>query len=79
MTSSVVLELPESYSKVIPSLAISAALSCASVASNTLSKDWYFDHAFVVSVMALFSESSESKKDFCFFNDDFLIEDVYEK
>ena len=39
MTSSVVLVLPVSYSRVIPSLAISAALSCAFVASRTLLDD----------------------------------------
>ena len=42
MSSRVVLVFPESYSKVIPSLAISAALSWALVASSTLLKDWYF-------------------------------------
>ena len=40
MTSSVVLVFPESYSNVMPSLAISAALTCASVAIKTLSADW---------------------------------------
>ena len=40
MTSRVVLVLPESYSNVIPSLAISAAFNWASVAVNTLSDDW---------------------------------------
>ena len=39
MSSRVVLVFPESYSKVIPSLAISAAFNWASVAINTLSDD----------------------------------------
>ena len=54
ITSSVVRVLPESYSSVIPSLAISAALSCALVASSTLLDDWYFDQAFEISVLILF-------------------------
>ena len=41
ITSSVVLVLPESYSSVIPSFAISAAFNWDSVAVNTLSDDWY--------------------------------------
>ena len=40
ITSSVVLVLPESYSKVMPSLAISAALTWAFVAFKTLSAAW---------------------------------------
>ena len=55
-----VLVLPESYSSVIPSLAISAAFNWASVANKTLSDDWYLDQALVVCVIALFSASSES-------------------
>ena len=39
ISSSVVLVLPESYSKVIPSLAISEAFNCAFVANKTLSAD----------------------------------------
>ena len=39
ISSRVVLVLPESYSKVIPSLAISAAFNCALVASSTLLED----------------------------------------
>ena len=39
MTSRVVLVLPESYSKVIPSLAISAAFNCDLVASRMLFAD----------------------------------------
>ena len=54
INSSVVLVLPESYSKVIPSLAISAALSWAFVASRLLLEDWYFDHASEISVFILF-------------------------
>ena len=54
ITSKVVRVLPESYSNVIPSLAISAALSWALVASSILFEDWYFDHAFEVSVIILF-------------------------
>ena len=77
ITSRVVLVFPESYSSVIPSLAISAAFNWASVAFNTLSEDWYFDHELVVSVITLFSASSDKSKDCCFFKDDFLIEDIF--
>ena len=77
MTSRVVLVLPESYSSVIPSLAISAAFNWASVATNTLFDDWYLDHALVVSVITLFSASSDNSKDLCFFKDDFLIEEIF--
>ena len=77
ITSRVVLVLPESYSNVIPSLAISAAFNWDSVAINTLSDDWYLDHALVVSVPTLFSASSANNKDLCFFKDDFLIEEIF--
>ena len=40
ITSKVVLLLPDSYSKVIPSLAISAALTWDLIESNTLLEDW---------------------------------------
>jgi hypothetical protein len=40
INSSVVLVLPELYSKVIPSFAISAAFNWERVASSTLSDDW---------------------------------------
>ena len=40
ITSRVVLVFPESYSSVIPSFAISAALTCALVALKTLLDDW---------------------------------------
>ena len=40
ITSRVVRVFPESYSRVIPSLAISAALTCAWVDFNTLSDYW---------------------------------------
>ena len=40
ISSKVVRVLPESYSRVIPSLAISAALSWAWVAARTLFEDW---------------------------------------
>ena len=53
INSRVVRVLPESYSSVIPSLAISAALSCALVASSTLLDDLYFDQAFDISVLIL--------------------------
>ena len=49
-----VLVFPESYSKVIPSLAISAAFSWALVASRTLFEDWKSDQELVVSVIILF-------------------------
>ena len=77
INSSVVLVLPESYSKVIPSFAISAALSWDSVAINTLSDDWYLDQALVVSEIALFSASWESSKNLCFFKFDFFIEEKF--
>ena len=77
INSRVVLVLPESYSSVIPSLAISAAFSWASVAISTLSDYWYLDHTLVVSVITLFSASSDNSKDLCFFKDDFLIEEMF--
>ena len=40
MTSNVVLLLPDSYSKVTPSFAISAALTWDRIESNTLLEDW---------------------------------------
>ena len=46
MTSRVVLVFPESYSRVIPSFAISAAFNWDLVASRTLLDDWYFDQEF---------------------------------
>ena len=63
ITSRVVLVLPESYSSVIPSFAISAAFNWASVAINTLSEDWYLDHEFVVWVTTSFSASLDNNKD----------------
>ena len=77
MTSRVVLVFPESYSSVIPSLAISAAFNWASVATNTLFDDWYLDHTLVVSVITIFSASCDNSKDLCFFKDDFLIEEIF--
>jgi len=77
MTSRVVLVFPESYSKVIPSLAISAAFNWASVAVSTLSEDWYLDQAFVVSVIALFSASFDKSKYLCFFKENFLIDETF--
>ena len=53
ITSSVVLVLPESYSKVIPSFAISAAFTCEDVDNRTLFAEIYSDHAFVVEVLTL--------------------------
>ena len=40
MTSSVVLLFPDSYSKVIPSFAISAAFTWDLIESKTLFEDW---------------------------------------
>ena len=77
ITSRVVLVLPESDSSVIPSLAISAAFNWASVALNTLSDDWYLDHALVFSVTTLFSASSDNSRDLCFFRVDFLIDAMF--
>ena len=50
MTSRVVRLPPESYSRVIPSLAISAAFNCAEVAKRTLLDDTYLDQVFDVFV-----------------------------
>ena len=40
ITSNVVLLVPDSYSKVIPSFAISAAFTWDLIESNTLLEDW---------------------------------------
>ena len=40
ITSKVVRLFPDSYSRVIPSLAISAALTCDSIDVKTLLEDW---------------------------------------
>ena len=72
ITSRVVLVFPESYSNVIPSLAISAALTCASVAIKTLSADWYEDQALVVEDLTWFAVSCKIKLLFSFLNLDFF-------
>ena len=77
INSRVVLVLPESYSSVMPSLAISAALSCAFVANKTLFDDWYFDHEFDVSVITLFSVSCKVSWARCLFKADFFIDEIF--
>ena len=47
------------------------------MAFKTLSEDWNFDHELVVSVINLLSASLDNKRDFCFFNDDFLIDEIF--
>ena len=77
ISSRVVLVFPESYSKVIPSLAISAALSWDFVASSTLLEDWYFDQALDISVLILFFVSLSINWFLCLLNEDFLIEEIF--
>ena len=77
ITSSVVRELPESYSSVIPSFAISAAFNWARVAAITLLDDWYLDHELEVSVETLFLVSCKISWDRCLLNDDFFIEETF--
>ena len=69
--------LPESYSKVMPSLAISAAFSCAFVASSTLLEDWYSDHAFEISVIILFFVSCSINLDFSLLYENFFIDEIF--
>ena len=77
ITSNVVRVLPESYSKVIPSFAISAALSWDLVASRTLFEDWYFDHEFEVSVIIKFLVSCNINFERSLLREDFLIDDRF--
>ena len=77
INSSVVLVLPESYSRLIPSLAISAAFSWALVASNTLLEDWNFDQALEISVFILFLVSWRINWYLCLLKEDFLIEEIF--
>ena len=77
ITSSVVLVLPESYSKVIPSFAISDAFNWASVALRTLFDYWYLDQALVVLVITLLSVSSANNKDRCLLKENFFIEEIF--
>jgi len=77
INSSVVLVLPESYSKVIPSFAISAAFNCALVASSTLLEDWYFDQALEISVLILFFVSCNINWYLCLLYEDFFIEEIF--
>ena len=77
MTSSVVRVLPESYSSVIPSLAISAALSWDDLAAKTLFEDWYLDQKFEVSIEILFLASCKRSLARSFFMEDFFIEDIF--
>ena len=77
ITSRVVLPLPDSYSKVIPSFAISAAFTCDLIESSTPFEDWYFDHALVTSV-SFFFLLSWSKSSFWFLISwDFLKLNIY--
>ena len=77
INSSVVLVLLESYSKVIPSFAISAAFNCALVASSTLLEDWYFDQALEISVLILFLVSCNINWYLCLLYEDFFIEEIF--
>ena len=77
MTSKVDLVFPESYSRVIPSLAISAALSWALVAVRTLLDDWYFDQKSEVSVITLFLASCKVSWARCLSKVDFFIADIF--
>ena len=77
ITSNVVLVFPESYSRVMPSLAISAAFNWAFVASKTLFKDLNFDQEFEVSELTLFFVSSSNNFARCFSKLDFLIEEMF--
>jgi hypothetical protein len=69
--------LPVSYSRVMPSLAISAALSWAFVASSTLLKDWYFDQALEISVLILFFVSFNINWNLCLLYEDFFIDEIF--
>ena len=77
ITSRVVLLLPESYSRVIPSFAISAALSWAFLASRTLLEDWYSDHAVDISAATLFFVSFNINCALCLSKEDFLIDEMF--
>ena len=77
ITSNVDLVFPESYSNVIPSLAISAAFNWALVASKTLFKDLYFDHEFEVSEIVLFFVSCRRSLARSLSKVDFLIEEIF--
>ena len=59
----------------MPSLAISAALSCALVASNTLFEDWYFAQALEISVLILFFVSCKINLYLCLLYEDFFIDE----
>ena len=73
MTSRVVRFPPESYSRVMPSLAISAAFNCAEVAKRTLLDDTYLDQLFDVFVVVLFLASCNKSLARCSLKDDFLV------
>ena len=75
ITSKVVRVLLESYSWVMPSFAISAAFSCALVASSTLFEDWYLDQILDVCDATSFFVSCKISWKRCLFNVDFL-EDI---
>ena len=77
INSKVVLVLLESYSKVIPSFAISAAFNWALVASNTLLDDWYLDHELEISEVILFLVSWSINWYRCLLYVDFLIEEIF--
>ena len=51
MTSNVDLPRPDSYSTVIPSLAVSAAFTCTLTELNKLFEDWKLDHALATFVL----------------------------
>ena len=77
ITSRVVLVFPESYSKVIPSLAISAAFNWAAVETRTLSADWKKDQEFAVWVFISFFLSSNNRLFFSFLCLNFLIDEKF--
>ena len=77
MTSRVVRFPPESYSRVMPSLAISAAFNCAEVAKRTLLDDTYLDQLFDVFVVVLFLASCNKSLARCSLKDDFLSEETF--
>ncbi len=60
ITSRVVLFEPLLYSATIPSLAISAASTCARTEFNKLWLDLYKDHALATSVWFFFNELSNN-------------------
>ena len=60
ITSSVVLPRPVSYSTVIPSLAISAALTWDLTDVKALSDDWKLDHALATFVSFVLTASSNN-------------------